>query len=95
MISHPPRDSMVCTANKDRLSVLQGLLDERELEFLLNPLNFSLLESLHIPDKWKKPLELLPQETVLNSIEFNGLLNRYLPLLGSLQRKRILEGVSS
>ncbi|WP_287242838.1 MULTISPECIES: hypothetical protein [unclassified Okeania] len=28
------------TANKDRLSVLQGLLDGRELEFRLNPLTF-------------------------------------------------------
>ncbi|NES65922.1 MAG: transposase, partial [Okeania sp. SIO2D1] len=41
------------TANKDRLSVLQGLLDGRELEFILNPLTNSLLETLHIPDKWK------------------------------------------
>ncbi|WP_287284859.1 hypothetical protein [Okeania sp. SIO2G4] len=36
----------------------------------------------------------MPQETVLNSTEFNGLLNRYLPLLGSLQRKRILEAAA-
>ncbi len=82
------------TANKDRLSVLQGLLDGRELEFLLNPLTFSLLETLQLPDKWKKSLELLPQETVLNSTELNGLLDRYLSLLGDIQRKRILEAAA-
>ncbi|MEM1173052.1 MAG: transposase [Cyanobacteria bacterium P01_H01_bin.35] len=82
------------TPNKDRLSVLQGLLNGRELEFLLNQETFSLLETLHIPDKWKKSLELLPQETVLNSIDFNGLLDRYLPLLGSQMRKRILEAAA-
>ena len=58
-----PLYTVYCTtANKDRLSVLQGLLDGRELEFLLNPLTFSLLETLQLPDKWKKYLELLPQE---------------------------------
>ncbi|WP_293062537.1 hypothetical protein [Okeania sp. SIO2B3] len=40
------------TANKDRLSVLQGLLNGQELEFIINPLTFLLLETLHIPDKW-------------------------------------------
>lgn len=80
------------TANKDRLSVLQGLLDERELKFLLSPLTFSLLETWQLPEK--KSLELFPQETVLNSTEFNGLLNRYLPLLGNIQRQRILEAAA-
>ncbi len=82
------------TANKDRLSVLQGLLNGKELEFILNPFTKSLLETLRIPDKWKKFLELLPQETVLNSTEFNGLLDRHLPLLGSQMRKRILEAAA-
>ena len=90
-----PLYTVYCTtANKDRLSVLQGLLDGRELEFLLNPLTFSLLETLQLPDKWKKSLELLPQETVLNSTEFNGLLDKYLSLLGDIQRKRILEAAA-
>ncbi|NES77690.1 MAG: transposase [Okeania sp. SIO1H6] len=53
-----------------------------------------MLETLQLPDKWKKFLELLPQETVLNSTEFNELLDRYLPLLGDLQRKRILEAAA-
>ncbi|GGA27358.1 hypothetical protein [Okeania sp. KiyG1] len=53
-----------------------------------------MLETLRIPDKWKKSLELLPQDTVLNSTEFNGLLDRHLPLLGSQMRKRILEAAA-
>ena len=82
------------TANKDRLSILQGLLNGREVKFILNSLTQSYFETFQIPDKWKKSLELLPQETVLNSTQFNGLLNRYLPLLGPLQRKRILEAAA-
>ena len=82
------------TLNKDRLSVLQGLQNGRELEFILNPLTFSLLETFQLPTKWKNSLKLLPQETVLNSTEFNALLNRYLPKLGSQQRTRVLEAAA-
>ncbi|NMF65745.1 hypothetical protein DP113_24055 [Brasilonema octagenarum UFV-E1] len=82
------------TPNKDRLSVLQGLQNGRELEFILNPLTFSLLEIFQLPTKWKNSLKLLPQETVLNSTEFNALLNTYVPKLGSQQRTRVLEAAA-
>lgn len=63
------------TPNKHRLSVLQGLQNGRELEFIFNPLTFSLLETFQLPSKWKNSLKLLPQETVLNLTEFNALLD--------------------
>lgn len=74
--------------------MVKGLLNGRELEFILNPLTYSFLETFQLPTKWKNSLKLLPQETVLNSTEFNGLLNRYLPLLGLLQRKRIQDAAA-
>jgi regulator of replication initiation timing len=82
------------TPNKDRLSVLKGLQNGRELEFILNPLTFSLLENFQLPQKWKNSLKLLPTQTVLSETQFNTLLDTYLPLLGSVQRTRVLEAAA-
>ena len=82
------------TPNKDRLSVLQGLQNGQELEFILNPLTFSLLENFQMPQKWKNSLKLLLQETVFSCTEFNALLDTYLPKLGSQQRSRVLEAAA-
>ncbi len=62
VVCHPLYQVYFTTAKKDRLSILQGLVNGRELEFMINPFTNSMLETLHIPDKWKKSLELLPQE---------------------------------
>jgi regulator of replication initiation timing len=82
------------TPNKDRLSVLKGLQNGRELEFILNPLTFSLLDHFQLPQKWKNSLKLLPTETVLTQTQFNTLLDTYLPKLGSQQHTRILEAAA-
>jgi hypothetical protein len=82
------------TPNKDRLSVLQGLQNGRELEFILNPLTFSLLENFQLPQKWKNFLKLLPTETVLSEIQFNTLVDTYLPKLGSVHRTRLKEAAA-
>ena len=74
--------------------VLKGLQNQQELEFILNPLTFSLLETFQLPIKWKNSLKLLPQETVFNSTQFNTLLDNYLPKLGSQQRIRVLEAAA-
>lgn len=79
------------TPKKDRLSVLQGLQNGQELEFILNSLSFSLLENFQLPTKCKNALKLLPQETVLSEAKFNTLLDTYLPKLGSQQRTRVME----
>jgi len=39
------------TEKKDRLTVLKGLQNEQELQFLLNPLTYDLLETFQIPKK--------------------------------------------
>ena len=82
------------TPNKDRLSVLKGLQNGQELEFILNPLTFSLLENFQLPQKWQNSLKLLPTETILSETQFNILLDTYLPKLGSVQRTRVLEAAA-
>lgn len=82
------------TPKKDRLSVLKGLQNGQELDFILDALTFSLLDTLQLPTKWKDSLKLLPQKTVLNSTQFNSLLDTYLPKLGSQQRTRIMDAAA-
>jgi len=94
VVCNPLYTVYLTTPNKDRLSVLKGLQNQQELEFILNPLTFSLLETFQIPIKWKNSLKLLPQETVFNSTQFNTLLDNYLPKLGSQQRIRVLEAAA-
>jgi hypothetical protein len=82
------------TAKKDRLTVLKGLQNEQELQYLLNPLTYDLLLTFQIPQKFQQSLKLLPQETALLDLEFNTLLDNHLPKLGSQQRTRVLEAAA-
>jgi hypothetical protein len=82
------------TAQKDRLTVLKGLQNGKELEFILNQLTYELLTNFPLAKKYKDALKLLPQETVLNEEQFLALLDKYLPKLGPQQRTRILEAAA-
>ena len=79
---------------KDRLTVLQGLQHQEELKFILNQQTYELLDLFRIPTKWHNCLQLLPQETVFNSAQFNCLLEQYLPKIGSQHRTRVQEAAA-
>jgi len=80
------------TEKKDRLTVLKGLQNEQELQFLLNPLTYDLLETFQIP---KKPevFKVVPQEK-FSDLDFNTLLDNHLPKLGSQQRTRVMDAAA-
>lgn len=82
------------TEKKDRLTVLKGLQNEQELQFLLNPLTYDLLETFQIPQKIQKSFKLLPQETEFSDLDFNTLLDNHLPKLGSQQRTRVMDAAA-
>ena len=82
------------TLKKDRLSVLGVLQNKQELEFILNPLTYELLDSLNVPTKWSNQIKLLPQGKVLSESEFNFLLDTYISKLGSQHRTRVLEAAA-
>lgn len=82
------------TLKKDRLSVLGVLQNKQELEFILNPLTYELLDSLHVPTKWSNKIKLLPQGKVFTESEFGSLLDTYLSKLGSQHRTRVLEAAA-
>ena len=93
ILGNPFYTLYVTTAKKDRLSVLQALDNGRELEFMLNRVTYELLSKFEVPQKWQKALRQLPQ-TVFSQSEFQSLLERYLPGLGSRVRTRILEAAA-
>ena len=82
------------TEKKDRLTVLKGLQNQQELQFLLNPFTYGLLETFQIPQKIQNSLKLLPQETKFSDLEFNALLEHHLPKLGSQQRTRVMDAAA-
>ena len=94
VICNPLYTVYFTTPKKDRLTVLKGLQNGRELEFILNQITYDLLENFQLPTKWKNALKLLPQETVLSQAQFNTLLNTYLPKLSSQQATRIMEAAA-
>jgi len=48
------------TPKKDRLTVLKGLQNAKELEFILNQFTYELLINFPLPNKYKDALKLLP-----------------------------------
>jgi len=82
------------TPKKDRLSVLGVLQNKQELEFILSPLTYELLDSLHVPTKWSNKIKLLPQGKVFTLEELSSLLDTYLSKLGSQHRTRVLEAAA-
>ena len=82
------------TLRKDRLSVLGVLQNNPELEFILSPLTYKLLEMLNVPQKWSHQIKGLPQEFPLRGDEFNSLLNQNLGAVGSQHRTRIFEAAA-
>ena len=94
VICNPLYTVYLTTPKKDRLTVLKGLQNTKELEFILNQLTTELLTNFPLANKYKNALKLLPQETVLSEEQFHTLLDTYLPKLGSQQRTRLMEAAA-
>lgn len=82
------------TLRKDRLSVLGVLQNNPELEFILSPLTYKLLDKFNVPARWSHQIKGLPQEIPLKGDEFNSLLNQNLGQVGSQHRTRIFEAAA-
>ena len=82
------------TLRKDRLSVLGLLQNNQEIQFIVSPLTYLLLDRFNVPMKWSHQIQRLPQEISLNGDDFNSLLNQHLSSVGSQHRTRILEAAA-
>jgi hypothetical protein len=91
---NPLYTAYVTTDKKDRLAVLEALLNGRELTFRLNAEAYTWLEPVGLPVSVLAALQQLPQDQVLSELDFTQRLAVCLPELGSQARRRILEAAA-
>ena len=93
-ICNPLYTAYVTTAKKDRLAVLEALLNGRALTFRLNAEAYTWLAPVGLPASALAALQQLPQDQALNEPDFTQRLAVALPTLGSQARRRVLEAAA-
>lgn len=82
------------TEAKDRLTLLDGLMNFQQRTYQLNAEASELLQTFRLPQRIMQQLQTCPQNTVLSETEFMALLEEHLPALGSQQRQHVLEAAA-
>ena len=93
-VCNPLYTAYVTTGKKDRLAVLEALLNGRALTFRLNAEVYAWLEPVGLPASVLTALQQLPQGQVLNEPDFMRRLAVALPTLGRQARRRVLEAAA-
>jgi hypothetical protein len=93
-VCNPLYTAYVTTDKKDRLAVLQALLNGHPLTFRLNAEAYAWLEPVGLPASALVALQQLPQDQALSELEFTQQLMVRLPTLGSQARRRVLEAAA-
>ncbi len=93
-VCNPLYTAYVTTGKKDRLAVLEALLNGRALTFRLNAEAYTWLGPVSLPASALAVLQQLPQDQVLSQAEFTQQLAAALPTLGSQARRRVLEAAA-
>ena len=93
-VCNPLYTAYVTTGKKDRLAVLEALLNGRALTFRLNAEAYAWLEPVGLPASVLTALQQLPQGQVLNEPDFMRRLAVALPTLGRQARRRVLEAAA-
>ena len=93
-VCNPLYTAYVTTDKKDRLAVLEALLNGRALTFRLNAEAYAWLEPVGLPASALTALQQLPQNHVLSEAEFTQHLAMTLPTLGRQARRRVLEAAA-
>ena len=79
---------------KNRLTVLNVLLNGQKLTYCLNDHAFSILNQLVISKKHFKKLEQLKSEIIFNQQQFENLISQHFPLLEHRTKSKILEAAA-
>lgn len=93
-VCNPLYTAYVTTDKKDRLAVLEALLNGRALTFRLNAEAYAWLVPVGLPASARVALQQLPQDQVLSQAEFTQRLAVALPTLGSQARRRVWEAAA-
>lgn len=93
VVCNPLYTAYFTKAKKDRLTVLDILRNCQERTFRLNLETEDFLQVFGLSERVVRILQGFPQDQDLSEGEFLGLLDAYLPNLGSQRRGHILEAV--
>jgi regulator of replication initiation timing len=93
-VCNPLYTAYVTTGKKDRLAVLEALLNGRALTLRLNAEAYAWLTPVGLPASALAALQQLPQDQALSETEFIRQLAVALPTLGSQARRRVLEAAA-
>jgi hypothetical protein len=93
-VCNPLYTVYVTTDKKDRLAVLEALLNGRALTFRLNAEAYTWLEPVGLPASALAALQHRPQDQGVREAEFTQHLAVTLPTLGSQARRRVMEAAA-
>ena len=93
-VCNPLYTAYVTTDKKDRLAVLEALLNGRAMTFRLNTEAYTWLEPVSLPTSALAALQRLSQDRVMSEAEFTQHLAVMLPTLGSQARRRVMEAAA-
>jgi len=82
------------TEKKNRLTILEILLGDKELKYRIDNETFTLLEQLRVARKYTQELKKLGSDNAFEKQEFEALLSEHLPGLKKRSKDRILEAAA-
>ena len=94
IVCNPLHTTYHTLAAKDRLTILDVLTNGQPRSFRLDDDAFAYVDALGIAQKWRKQLEQLPRDQMLDETTMMRLLNEHLPGVGVQTRKRVLEALA-
>jgi len=94
IVGNPLYTAYVTTESKDRLAVLEALLNGQALSFRLDAVTYAWLNQVTIPASALAALQHWPQAQDLDRNTITALLDEHLPTLGAQHRRYILEAAA-
>ena len=93
-VCNPLYTAYVTTEKKNRLAVLEALINGHELTFCLNATAYAWLDHVNVPVSAVTELRQFPQDQALTQETFTALVDKCLPTLGAQHRRYILEAAA-
>jgi hypothetical protein len=93
-VCNPLFTAYTTTEKKNRLAVLEALLNGHELTFRLNATTYAWLDQVSVPASAVTKLQQLPQDQALDQETFTALVDECLSTLGAQHRRYILEAAA-
>ena len=94
IICNPLYTAYFTTEKKDRLTVLDGLMNFEDRTYQLNAEAYQFMETFRLPVRVMHQLLTFPQNRAFSETEFISLLEADLPALGPIQRLHVLEAAA-